>query len=190
MLPRLKYHNPGIPMTVSRNTNQSGLATLSIFFGKQHSAQQPLSAQSPLDEAEPSSSTLSPLQEQEHDNPLSPSETLPSEFIPVRHLEFSEDGKYKTRDGAFLNKVPTPSPSQRVVKIDMKHKSEEQILKEFMKVSGGKEVEPTQGELDTLRELEEFRERARKDSERSKAVREKWKREQEMLKQARGELAA
>lgn len=72
----------------------------------------------------------------------------------------------------------------------MKHKSEEQILKEFMKITGGKEVQPMQGELDTLKELEEFRERSRKDSERSKAVREKWKREQEMLKEARGELAA
>jgi len=184
MLPRLKYHNPVIPMTVSRTRNQAGPATLSIFFGKQ------LPTLSLADEAESSTSTTSLKHVQEQDYPLSPSETLPSEFIPVRHLEFSEDGKYKTRDGTFLSAVPDPSPSQRVVTINMKHKSEEQILEEVMKITGGKEVQPTQGELDTLRELEEFRERSRKDSERSKAVREKWKREQEMLKQARGELAA
>jgi len=171
-------------MTVSRTTNQTGPATLSIFFSKE------LPTQPPFDEVESSTSTTSSKQVQEQDSPLSPSETFPSEFIPVRHLEFSEDGKYKTRDGAFMTKVPAPSPSQSVVKIDMKHKSEEQILKEFIKITGGKEVQPTQGELDTLTELEEFRERARKDSQRSKAVREKWKREQEMLKQARGELAA
>lgn len=169
-------------MTVSRTTNQTGPATLSIFFGKE------LPTHSYVNEAESSTSTTSPEQVQEQDSPLSPSETLPSEFIPVRHLEFSEDGKYKTRDGAFLSKVPAPSPSQNVVTIDMKHKTEEQILKEFMKITGGKEIQPTQGELDTLKELEEFRERARKDSERSKAVREKWKKQQEMLKQARGEL--
>jgi large subunit ribosomal protein MRP49 len=182
MLPRLKYHNPAIPMTVSRTTNQTGPATFSIFFGKE------LPTQPPVNEAE--SLTSSPIQEQKQDSSLSPSETLPSEFIPVRHLEFSEDGRYKTRDGAFLKKAPVPSPSQSVIRIDMKHKSEEQILEEFMKITDGKEVHPTQGELDTLRELEEFRQRARKDSERSKAVREKWKREQEMLKQARGELAS
>jgi len=184
MLPRLKYHNPGIPMTVSRMKDQTGPATLSIFFGKE------LPKQPPVNEAEYSTSITSPKQVQERDSSLSPSETFPSEFIPVRHLEFSEDGRYKTRDGNFLTKVPGPSQSQDVVKIDMKHKSEEQILKEFMKITGGKEVQPMQGELDTLKELEEFRERSRKDSERSKAVREKWKREQEMLKEARGELAA
>jgi len=169
-------------MTVSRTKNQTGPATFSIFFGKE------LPTQSLVDEAESSTSTTSPEQVQDQDSSLSPSETFPSEFIPVRHLEFSEDGKYKTRDGKFLPGVPNPSPSQSVVTIDMKHKSDEQILKEFMNITGGKEVQPTQGELDTLKELEEFRERARKDSERSKAVREKWKREQEMLKQARGEL--
>src|SRR5579871_160141 len=179
MLPSLKYHNPNIPMTVSRTKNQTGPAILSIFFGKE------LPKQSLVDTA---SSTTSPEQVQEQDNPLSPSETFPSEFIPVRHLEFSDDGKHQTKDGAFLTTIPTPSPSQTVVKIDMKHKSEDQILKEFMKITGGKEVHPTQGELDTLKELEEFRERARKDSERSKAVREKWKREKEILREARDEI--
>ncbi|MCJ1353109.1 MAG: hypothetical protein MMC33_003094 [Icmadophila ericetorum] len=31
-LPRLKYHNPAVSMTINRTTDQSGPATLSIFF--------------------------------------------------------------------------------------------------------------------------------------------------------------
>ena len=31
-LPRLKYHNPAVSMTVERNTNQSGPATMTVFF--------------------------------------------------------------------------------------------------------------------------------------------------------------
>lgn len=69
----------------------------------------------------------------------------------------------------------------------MKHKREDEILADMLSMTGGQQIEPTQGELDTLKELEDFRDRSRKDSERSKEVRAKWKREQEMLKQARGE---
>ncbi|MCJ1381790.1 hypothetical protein MMC17_004901 [Xylographa soralifera] len=32
-LPRLKYHNPGVSMTVNRTTNQGGPATMTVFFG-------------------------------------------------------------------------------------------------------------------------------------------------------------
>ncbi|MCJ1280745.1 hypothetical protein MMC26_000062 [Xylographa opegraphella] len=31
-LPRLKYHNPGVSMTVTRTTNQAGPATMTVFF--------------------------------------------------------------------------------------------------------------------------------------------------------------
>ncbi|MCJ1402667.1 hypothetical protein MMC11_005887 [Xylographa trunciseda] len=31
-LPRLKYHNPGVSMTVNRTTNQAGPATMTVFF--------------------------------------------------------------------------------------------------------------------------------------------------------------
>lgn len=32
-LPRLKYHNPAVPMTVNRTTDQAGPATLTVTFG-------------------------------------------------------------------------------------------------------------------------------------------------------------
>jgi large subunit ribosomal protein MRP49 len=70
----------------------------------------------------------------------------------------------------------------------MKHKSEEDILAEFLEVSGAQVVNPTASEMDALRDLEEQRERSAKDSERSKKVRAQWKKEQEMLAAARGEV--
>lgn len=33
-LPRLKYHNPGIPMTVQQTTDQDGPAALTIYFAE------------------------------------------------------------------------------------------------------------------------------------------------------------
>ncbi|KAJ6099736.1 hypothetical protein N7467_001271 [Penicillium canescens] len=36
-LPRLKYHNPGVPMTVRQTTEQQGPAALSIYFAERAS---------------------------------------------------------------------------------------------------------------------------------------------------------
>ncbi|KAJ5961612.1 hypothetical protein N7501_006553 [Penicillium viridicatum] len=33
-LPRLKYHNPGVPMTVTQTSNQQGPAALTIYFAE------------------------------------------------------------------------------------------------------------------------------------------------------------
>jgi len=176
MLPRLKYHNPRIPMTVSRTDNNAGPATLSIFLRRD----KPVTQQELLDQDDPNSKpTIEPPEE--FKEPMTPSQTLPSDFQAVRNLESSDDNHFKT-------KIPGPSPTQRVVTVDMKHKSEDEILEAMLQVTGGQQIQPTQGELDTLKELEEFRARSQQDSERSKEVRAKWKREQEMLKQARGEV--
>ena len=45
-LPRLKYHNPAVSMTVNRNTDQQGPATLTIFFA------------SPVDSVSPADSSV------------------------------------------------------------------------------------------------------------------------------------
>jgi large subunit ribosomal protein MRP49 len=163
-------------MTVSRTTEQTGPATLSVFLSRTS----PPTQQELLAQDDPSSKPV--IEPPENPEPLSPSETLPTSFQAIRNVETSEDD-------AFKAKIPGPSPAQRVVEVDMKHKSEDEILADMLKITGGQEVEPTQGELDTLKELEEFRERSRKDSEMSNEVRAKWKREQEMLRQARGETA-
>lgn len=175
MLPRLKYHNPRIPMTVSRTNNQTGPATLSIYLTRTDAPTQ----KELLDQETPSAAaTIDPPQTP--DEPINPSESLPDSFQPIRHLESADSDHFKT-------KIPGPGPTQRVVDVQMKHKSEDEILADMLSVTGGQAVQPTQGELDTLKELEEFRERSKKDSVRSKEVRAKWKREQEMLRLAKGE---
>jgi len=50
-------------------------------------------------------------------------------------------------------------------------------------------VTPKQEEMEALKDLEEQKERSARDSERSKAVRAQWKKEQAMLAAARGDVA-
>ncbi|KAI9875212.1 MAG: hypothetical protein M1830_008755 [Pleopsidium flavum] len=66
-LPRLKYHNPAVPMTVNRTTDQDGPATLTVFFAP------PSGSQSPTSSPAPTSSTSQ--------------STLPSEHTPFERAE-------------------------------------------------------------------------------------------------------
>ncbi|KAH8811812.1 50S ribosomal protein-like protein Mrp49 [Xylogone sp. PMI_703] len=120
-LPRLKYHNPSVSMTVNRTTNQEGPALMTIHFNDQ---------------------------------------TASSE------------------------------PNENVVTINMKHKPESEILSQFMTVSKAKPVAPTPDETQLMRDLEEQRARSERDSQRMKLVNEKRKRQEAILIQARGEVAA
>ncbi|MCJ1372409.1 hypothetical protein MMC20_003633 [Loxospora ochrophaea] len=46
-LPRLKYHNPAVSMTVNRTTDQSAPATLSVFFAAPRSSDRPTASPAP-----------------------------------------------------------------------------------------------------------------------------------------------
>lgn len=83
----------------------------------------------------------------------------------------------------------TPSGPRRVEKaIDIKNLSEAGILQQLLLETKATPCEPTEVELQELRELEEQKERSRRDSERSLEVRRQRKREEAMLKAARGEV--
>jgi large subunit ribosomal protein MRP49 len=83
----------------------------------------------------------------------------------------------------------TPSGPHRVEKaIDIKNLSEAGILQQLLLETKATSCEPTEVELQELRELEEQKERSRRDSERSLEVRRQRKREEAMLKAARGEV--
>lgn len=82
-----------------------------------------------------------------------------------------------------------PSGPRRVEKaIDIKNLSEAGILQQLLLETKATPCEPTEVELQELRELEEQKERSRRDSERSLEVRRQRKREEAMLKAARGEV--
>ncbi|KAL9590274.1 MAG: hypothetical protein Q9203_000947, partial [Teloschistes exilis] len=69
-LPRLKYHNPAVSMTVNRSQDQAGPATLTIFYASPHDS----STSSPSSAA-PSSSTTSITSTSDH-TPFERAETI------------------------------------------------------------------------------------------------------------------
>lgn len=77
----------------------------------------------------------------------------------------------------------------RTVTIQMKHKTESEILQQLYEATGAQEVEPTEVEKEELQELKEYDERSRRDSERQAEVNRQRKREAEMLAAARGGVA-
>ncbi|KAF2497470.1 hypothetical protein BU16DRAFT_314982 [Lophium mytilinum] len=127
ILPRLKYRNPAIPMTVSRHETPTGPSVLTVTF------------------------------------------TTPTPAA-----------------GSSTDATPVKLEARPPLKIDMRNRVESEILNELVKATGGTEVAPTEVELEEKRELEEEAEKSSRDRERSLVVRRERKREEEMLKAARG----
>lgn len=72
----------------------------------------------------------------------------------------------------------------------MKHRHESEILSQLLLLTNATPVEPTAEELQQIRDLEDQRQLSERDSKRSQAVNEKRRRQEAMLAQARGEVAA
>ncbi|PQE21018.1 50S ribosomal Mrp49 protein [Rutstroemia sp. NJR-2017a WRK4] len=145
-LPRLKYHNPAIPMTVNRNHDQTGPALMTIHFTDPSSASE-LSA--------PISSTTQPS--------TSTAPTTPSS---------------------------SGSPTTHTKEINMKHRTDSEILSQLISLTNAKLVRATPEEQRQLKELAEHKARAEKDSALSAVLNERRRKEQAILTQARGEVAS
>ena len=126
-LPRLKYHNPAVSMTVKRGADQEDPATLSVHFT--------------------SSSTA----------PAASSKTNPD-----------------------------PSPSKKVETIDMKHKSESEILSRLLEMTRAVPYEATPDELAELRDVEDYNRKTTRDRAAQSRLNQIKKQEQALLDQARG----
>lgn len=97
------------------------------------------------------------------------------------------------RTSAAATSAPAPTgdaPTEQVQTIDMKHRTNSEILAELVRVTRAYPVEATPAEQEELRLLEEQRLRSRRDSQLSQQVRARVKREQELLEQARGDVAS
>ena len=70
----------------------------------------------------------------------------------------------------------------------MKNRTEEEILADLLRVTGATIVKPTAEEEADVSALEEQRRRSKIDSERSLAINRERKKEQEILRLARGEI--
>jgi large subunit ribosomal protein MRP49 len=79
---------------------------------------------------------------------------------------------------------------ERVETINMKHRTDSEILTQLMALTRAKPVYATPEEVEQLRELEEARKQSLRDQTRSIKENEKRKKRDAMLAQARGEIAA
>jgi large subunit ribosomal protein MRP49 len=139
MLPRIKYRNPAVPISISRHNDPDGPSLLHIY-----TRQQP--------QAQPSSHSTS---------------------------------------------VPTPNPSTTLVPdtsppthtLNIRDMQESEILDALVKTIQVEEIQPTEQELVEMREIAEQKERSEKDRVEVREKLLKERREQELLRLARGEVA-
>ncbi|KAK5110203.1 hypothetical protein LTR62_006199 [Meristemomyces frigidus] len=117
----------------------------------------------------------------------------PAVAMTIDRTALREDPALMSIHFASAEALQTSAPDQiatdSVQTIDMKHKSNSEILEELMKLTKARAVEPTVEENEEIRELEEQRVRSARDSVKSAEVRARVKREQELLEQARGDVA-
>ena len=137
-LPRLKYHNPAVSMTVKRTADQEGPAVLSIHFTLASKSSSPAAVSA-------SSTSISPS-------------ILPSDHIP----------------------------SKQVATIDMKHKSESEILSRLLELTRATPYEATPDELAELKDVEDYSRRTTRDRAAQARLNQIKKQEQALLDQARG----
>lgn len=103
-------------------------------------------------------------------------------------IHFASQDAQQTSSSA--TSAPTDSTTARVETINMKGRTNSEILQELIRVTKAYPIEPTEEEKEELRLLEEQRLRSLRDSKLSKEVRARVKRERELLEQARGDLAS
>ncbi|KAF1851967.1 uncharacterized protein K460DRAFT_362738 [Cucurbitaria berberidis CBS 394.84] len=82
----------------------------------------------------------------------------------------------------------TPDTSKPTHTIDIRDQQESEILDALVARTGAEQIQPTELELQELKEIEEFKERSEKDRVEVREKLLKERREAEMLKLARGEL--
>jgi large subunit ribosomal protein MRP49 len=91
----------------------------------------------------------------------------------------------KDQSSPAVLKIHTSAPTTPTIEFEITHKSEVDILSEFMQAVGGaKEIRPTKEELETLEELEVAREKARVHAEMGKRMEAQKRKRREMLEAA------
>jgi large subunit ribosomal protein MRP49 len=178
MLPRLKFHNPGIPMTVSRQTSPAP-AILNIYVNKEVEATDENARLPTIDGAQGGKLQFAEVKEGEQTQEIKTT-TAPFRLVSSAILK---DATPKFEIGKL---APFPNPNERIVQINMLERSERDIWEEFAKITKAIHVVPTPGELETLQELDEKKSQSQIDSDRGIKLREQLKREKDMLKMAAG----
>lgn len=159
-LPRLKYHNPEVPIIVNRTHEQTGPATLSIYVSGGEVPQQPAQIEGPTAEA------------------------------PKRAVAITDAWKTIASSATGTARAPSPADGETVITINMKNVRSGEILKQLLEKTGAREVEPTLEDQEEMARLLELQERAVYDKEVQKRYREKIQSEKRLLERARQEADA
>lgn len=122
--------------------------------------------------------------------------TCPNEEAPILSIHYADPSASPTSSAApteSTTSTTTPSkhsPTDTVRIIDMKMRTDSQILEELVRLTKATPVEISQEDKDTWRRLEEQKRESEKNRKGSLAVKAKVQREKELLKQAQGEMEA
>lgn len=142
MLPRIKYRNPSLPISVTRHDDPNGPAYLHIYTSATASRSAPQAANTP------GSANASPTAA----NTLTPETSAPTHTVDIKTLDESE------------------------------------ILEALMEKTGAVQLQPPPEEVQEMAEIEEFKQRAEKDRAEVREKLMKVRREEELLRMARGEV--
>lgn len=110
--------------------------------------------------------------------------------IYFRNAAAAASGEHATRiqppsSGMDTSKAVAPAADERVVKIDMKNKHSDDILRAFLAETKAQPVEPTPEEAEEIKAVEEFLVQAEKDRTIVQNYRDEVKKEAAMLAAAR-----
>ncbi|KAE8452827.1 hypothetical protein EG329_013099 [Mollisiaceae sp. DMI_Dod_QoI] len=143
-LPRLKYHNPAVPMTVNRTNDQLGPAIITVHFTSTAAA-----------------------------------ESTKPEISSTTTKQTSTGPVPASKSGPITERTET---------INMKDRQVSEILDQLLKLTKAKVVTPTPEETRELRDIEEQNAKSARDAAMMQAENAKRKREEEILRQARGSV--
>ncbi|KAA8649779.1 hypothetical protein EYZ11_009077 [Aspergillus tanneri] len=140
-LPRLKYHNPAVPMTVKQTSDQEGPAALTIYFAEQTSNAASLNPSTISDKHAPE-----------------PSSTEKTAVMDVKNLDYKEIWrKVKLMTGA----QEIPATAEEEAELRKYEQMRQQADKDRARVAGIRQAKKDQermlqearGEVERLREL-------------------------------------
>ena len=126
---------------------------------------------------------------------------IPQTEAPTMTVFFTSPDAPKTSSLPTGAPVPTQStsgdkatsdyaPTERTEEIAMANRTPGEILEDLLRVTKGTVVQPTEQDREDLEMLQQARLRSGRDSKLSLEVRERKKREEALLAQARGEIAS
>ncbi|KAL3479486.1 50S ribosomal protein Mrp49 [Aspergillus californicus] len=140
-LPRLKYHNPAIPMTVKQTTDQEGPAALTIYFTEKISNAASLSPAKITDEHAPK-----------------PSETEKSAIVDLKNLDYKDIwNTVKIMTGA----KEIPATAEEEAELNKVEQFKQQAVKDRARIASIRQAKKDQermlkearGEIESMKKL-------------------------------------